>query len=190
MLNCAKVLAVGCAAVVAVALVALMVLSYVRPSVHCRIGPPHVVHEYVCSRGWLHISIYEFPQTLTGKYAARAMKMGIEMSMPGWLGEDIALVPTEVKQAYLERMWGEDIQYRSNRYPLHLLAIFLALPTLPALVIVMRPALRRLRAVAMSCRECGYNLTGNVSGQCPECGAALPGEFVRRDGVEGRSGCP
>jgi hypothetical protein len=23
------------------------------------------------------------------------------------------------------------------------------------------------------CRRCGYNLTGNVSGRCPECGAAV-----------------
>ena len=25
-----------------------------------------------------------------------------------------------------------------------------------------------------SCQECGYNLTGNVSGVCPECGTAIP----------------
>jgi hypothetical protein len=24
------------------------------------------------------------------------------------------------------------------------------------------------------CRECGYNLTGNVSGICPECGTPVP----------------
>jgi hypothetical protein len=24
------------------------------------------------------------------------------------------------------------------------------------------------------CNECGYNLTGNVSGHCPECGAVVP----------------
>lgn len=24
------------------------------------------------------------------------------------------------------------------------------------------------------CRICGYNLTGNISGRCPECGAAIP----------------
>jgi hypothetical protein len=23
------------------------------------------------------------------------------------------------------------------------------------------------------CQKCGYNLTGNVSGQCPECGTAI-----------------
>ncbi len=26
------------------------------------------------------------------------------------------------------------------------------------------------------CRKCGYNLTGNVSGKCPECGNPCPAE--------------
>jgi hypothetical protein len=25
-----------------------------------------------------------------------------------------------------------------------------------------------------ACQKCGYDLTGNVSGRCPECGAAVP----------------
>jgi hypothetical protein len=37
-------------------------------------------------------------------------------------------------------------------------------------------AIRRKRAVAVfpSCGVCGYNLTANVSGTCPECGTAIP----------------
>jgi hypothetical protein len=27
------------------------------------------------------------------------------------------------------------------------------------------------------CAQCGYNLTGNVSGRCPECGWRLPRRF-------------
>ncbi len=30
--------------------------------------------------------------------------------------------------------------------------------------------LRRRRALPGHCQHCGYNLTGNVSGRCPECG--------------------
>ncbi len=30
------------------------------------------------------------------------------------------------------------------------------------------------RAPPGHCRRCGYDLTGNVSGRCPECGASVP----------------
>ncbi len=32
-----------------------------------------------------------------------------------------------------------------------------------------------------TCTECGYNLTGNVSGVCPECGAEVPEDLVQRE---------
>ena len=31
----------------------------------------------------------------------------------------------------------------------------------------------RTRIPPQSCRQCGYNLTGNTSGVCPECGTAI-----------------
>jgi len=46
----------------------------------------------------------------------------------------------------------------------------LACTLLPTLVL---RALRRQRIPPAACRSCGYNLTGNVSGQCPECGAPV-----------------
>jgi hypothetical protein len=33
---------------------------------------------------------------------------------------------------------------------------------------------KRSRRKAGSCRRCGYNLTGNTSGVCPECGTPVP----------------
>ena len=30
------------------------------------------------------------------------------------------------------------------------------------------------------CLDCGYNLTGNISGTCPECGNAVPKEYLGR----------
>ena len=35
------------------------------------------------------------------------------------------------------------------------------------------------------CRRCGYNLTGNVSGRCPECGEAIAGH--QRETVAGNT---
>ena len=37
----------------------------------------------------------------------------------------------------------------------------------------------------IACERCGYDLTGNVSGQCPECGTAIP-EHLRWDLPEAR----
>lgn len=39
--------------------------------------------------------------------------------------------------------------------------------------------LRRGTSVAGHCRTCGYNLTGNVTGVCSECGAAASGTTPR-----------
>jgi hypothetical protein len=41
-----------------------------------------------------------------------------------------------------------------------------------ALLLVVAPVLRLWRRVPApgQCRHCGYDLTGNVSGRCPECG--------------------
>jgi hypothetical protein len=43
---------------------------------------------------------------------------------------------------------------------------------------------RRREAAFPSCARCGYNLTGNVSGTCPECGTPIP-----HRGRIGRAGC-
>ena len=52
------------------------------------------------------------------------------------------------------------------------LVIFL--PYLPARWIYMRLRWKRVRFEALHCRNCGYNLTGNVTGVCSECGEAAP----------------
>jgi len=41
----------------------------------------------------------------------------------------------------------------------------------PGVVLLWRHRRRRLPGF---CRKCGYNLTGNVSGICPECGTPIP----------------
>ena len=49
-----------------------------------------------------------------------------------------------------------------------------------ALYVEARHRGRRRRARGVLCLSCGYNLTGNVSGVCPECGAAIaaPGKAL------------
>jgi hypothetical protein len=43
----------------------------------------------------------------------------------------------------------------------------------PVATLIGRPLRRARRQRNRLCVQCGYNLTGNVSGRCPECGEAI-----------------
>jgi hypothetical protein len=68
--------------------------------------------------------------------------------------------------------WLSDWRVLGNRaWPLYVATHILSV------AIVARWAARRLRRqlrlLGGGCRACGYNLTGNVSGVCPECGTPI-----------------
>ncbi len=48
--------------------------------------------------------------------------------------------------------------------------IFIAVSAYPAIAFIRRPLRRWRRKRRNLCIHCGYNLAGNVSGTCPECG--------------------
>ena len=50
--------------------------------------------------------------------------------------------------------------------------LLLVTAPLPAVWLVRARRTARRRRLAL-CLTCGYNLTGNTSGTCPECGAAV-----------------
>jgi hypothetical protein len=52
--------------------------------------------------------------------------------------------------------------------------IWVAASIYPILVLVWIPRRRIRRRRGHRCVECGYDLTGNVSGACPECGEEVP----------------
>ena len=49
-------------------------------------------------------------------------------------------------------------------------ALLWVIPVAPAMYVWLRD---RRRAPPGHCQKCGYNLTGNVSGVCPECGTSV-----------------
>jgi hypothetical protein len=57
------------------------------------------------------------------------------------------------------------------------ISVILILPVLVSLIYPIRASLllrrRRARRRMNHCADCGYNLTGNTSGICPECGERL-----------------
>jgi hypothetical protein len=45
---------------------------------------------------------------------------------------------------------------------------------LPVIWLFVRLTARQRNSGNPNCPTCGYNLTGNLSGTCPECGTPLP----------------
>ncbi len=75
-----------------------------------------------------------------------------------------------------------DSPYKETKIPFRMLSVSLRLPVLATLLIpltlLVRYGLSRLRRGYLEgyCRNCSYDLTGNTSGICPECGTAVAGK--------------
>ncbi len=52
-------------------------------------------------------------------------------------------------------------------------AMLLIVGLLSFLVVIVTDELGRPARLPGQCKNCGYNLPGNVSGRCPECGKAI-----------------
>lgn len=59
------------------------------------------------------------------------------------------------------------------KYSFPVWCLLLVLPIVWWIDRLLRRQWTRLRACAGLCQSCGYNLTGNVSGTCPECGTPI-----------------
>jgi hypothetical protein len=68
--------------------------------------------------------------------------------------------------------------------------IVIPLNLLVAMIMCEAVMMRRRRAPVgpPTCAACGYNLTGNVSGRCPECGYATDAGGGRSSAVDGSDG--
>lgn len=63
---------------------------------------------------------------------------------------------------------------RAAYIKVHLCILVVAFATWPILELLRGPVLRWRRTRSGRCFECGYDLRGNQSGICPECGKATP----------------
>lgn len=75
--------------------------------------------------------------------------------------------------------WGQDGEpdihddYRVREISLPFAALFAVLASYPILAFIRGPLRRWRHRRAGLCLNCGYDLTGNESGICPECGRPL-----------------
>jgi hypothetical protein len=76
---------------------------------------------------------------------------------------------------------GQTLGIRTRRieWGVPLWVLFVLFIAYPVVAFIRGPVHRRILArrarLAVCCRQCGYNLTGNVSGICPECGQPTKG---------------
>ena len=64
-------------------------------------------------------------------------------------------------------------EYHVREVTLPFLALFVVLSWYPFLAFIRGPLRRHRRRRRGECIGCGYDMTGNVSGVCPECGFAI-----------------
>jgi len=85
--------------------------------------------------------------------------------------------------------YWSDRRFEYTQLQVSMLGLAALATVLPAILIIrlIRKRVRRYTAIKGSlCTTCGYNLAGNVSGVCPECGAAcehspLPTPLISRE---------
>jgi hypothetical protein len=85
------------------------------------------------------------------------------------LGFEIVVADSHVEYPNTGKVWAE-FAVRIDVPIWCPCALFAAYP---AIAFIRGPVRRYRRRKRCCCLKCGYNLTGNVSGVCPECGAAV-----------------
>lgn len=98
-----------------------------------------------------------------------------------WGTEDL-LPPADIFTRPLAYYHLENSTRRIAELRCHSLFPFLVLTVPSAAVFARRVWRARVLRRPDHCRTCGYNLTGNVSGRCPEYGAAVTGGEAGRVG--------
>ena len=93
----------------------------------------------------------------------------------GFAGERISLL-VQTSSAYSSKFPdAESVRYVFFCMAVRNLWILFGLCCIyPVVVVIRGPLRRRRRRKRGACQKCGYGLTGNVSGVCPECGVEVP----------------
>jgi predicted RNA-binding Zn-ribbon protein involved in translation (DUF1610 family) len=118
----------------------------------------------LCLLSWFitikYVPLLEFYELGIDRGALYRRETASLFSPSGWRVE-VTCRPMAVWVPYYSRLGGR------WRLPLWIPAALAA-----GAALAVRRGSRRLRT-ADGCARCGYNLTGNVSGVCPECGTAI-----------------
>jgi hypothetical protein len=119
----------------------------------------------------LDVGRYRFNVQFRGRYEYIGVREGLGKFGPGVNGRFVTPVGTFT---YNHEILPLPPTYKFKGYiafpAVWMIVFWLLLPTL-WFILWLR---RRLSPDPLACRTCGYNLTGNISGVCPECGTPVP----------------
>ena len=164
-------------------LAALLVAGYVRPgSPQVNQFPPPTPSRWYAVPLQGRIQIYHFGAAVPESAAPDFVRMNLNGGT--WGRGSLVLGETRVSPfaggsvtaGYVHQGGGSRLATPFSQWSLGLWKPFFLswLLFLPAAVAFRRHR-ARLRRGAGLCMRCGYDLTGNLSGVCPECGAAAAG---------------
>lgn len=73
-------------------------------------------------------------------------------------------------------------RYTTVRPGLSRVVVPLWIPLIVGATLIFLPCVARTKGGLGGCHNCGYDLTGNVSGKCPECGQATVEGWAMKEG--------
>ena len=153
------------------------IVTHVRPLGREPVGPVEEGQEPYFDYVYRHVSV---GIAAGGIHFVWVLTAGdpLEASEVGWSREAVTPEPMPPGDTPLKRL-GFDVFWEPGLKQVLLPAWAVAAPAAVPLVLSTIGAVRRRRRDRRHlCRSCGYDLTGNVSGVCPECGISVAGAPV------------
>ncbi len=102
---------------------------------------------------------------------AGGIAAGVHAKIQNW--QVAAVVSATISTILIQTLLYADLGHLDKFFLIGLVVSWFYSCVISCLVAIPFQIARRRRPPPNHCQSCGYNLTGNVSGVCPECGESV-----------------